>query len=86
MITEMYISMFFLGVLIGIIDAWNEKIMFFIWIAGIIFSIMTKASGFDLASEGMSNWHWFGIIPAGCLGMYIGKSAYNNIFKKSEAK
>ena len=80
MVYQLYLLSFFVGVLIGIIDTWNKKVFFVIWIASIIYCLTTSFGGFNLAEEGISNLHYIVKIPLLLLGYYIGRSAYKDTF------
>ncbi len=81
MILEFYLTFFFVGVVMGILDAWNKKVMFFIWLSAVIYSIATLFVGFDIQKDkGMSNWHWIGLITVGGFGMWFGKFIYESVF------
>lgn len=85
MILELYLTFVFMGIVMGVIEAYSKKLMFLTWIAAIIYTLF---DGFDSSNlkttYDMSNWHWIPLLAMGILGYYIGKSSYETAFGKKE--
>jgi len=85
MIIELIFIWFFTGILYGIMDAWNKKVAFFVWLASIIYSIIVlslNTDGLDISSLGISNFWYLLLFLFMLFGMFIGKRVYNIVFNK----
>ena len=73
----------FMGLIIGVIDAWNKKVMFAIWlIVLIIFIPLNFYSGTPIYSEAYPWWRTiFGVFFV-IMGIISGKIMYKETFKK----
>ena len=72
---------FLIGAVWGVIEAWNRKVFFFIWIATVLLFMIaiTLTSG---QGDVSLNWQWRDLlaIPIMILGMFAGKLMYNSSF------
>lgn len=78
------IIMFFIGVLMGNIDAWNKKVMHIIIIIGILLVVITSFYiGIDNIYSPENPW-WRTIFGAVFvfIGMKVGEILHNEVFKK----
>ncbi len=83
MIVETHVVSLLVGMVCGVIEAWNKKAMFGVWLLAVIYTVFTKAEGANLrASDGISNWFWLSILASFAAGMALGKSTYEQAFKK----
>lgn len=78
-IIELYVLAFVLGAFCGVLYRINKKILFGVWLFAIIGAILSEGRGANLAKEGISNWHWFGIMPVFWLGNYLGEMTTNEL-------
>ena len=82
MIIELYFIFLFIGVIIGIIEAFSKKLSFFIWVGAIIYSLINGYKSANLMTRhGISNWHWIPLLIVGVFGAYLGKFIYESTFK-----
>lgn len=72
-ITLQYLIFFFLGIIWGSVNYWSKKVMWCLGIIAIITSVFTRFEGWDYSEQGISNWHYFGLVPSVWLGSWIGE-------------
>lgn len=84
MIIELAMMIFFLGMLIGVLEEWNKKVMFFVWLIALIYSIWSIAATSytpNLQTKyAISNWWWLLFIALLFFGEEIGRVMYRKTF------
>ncbi len=73
-----------IGAVLGVIDEWNKKVFFVLWLLAVVFVVISIpfTGGVDMVYEGYSlgeffwRFFWFVIGMFGGKGMY--KEAFNN--------
>lgn len=72
-----YLFVFVIDVILGFIDAYSPKISSYIFTfnTGFLTAAFVYGGNFSL-SEGISDWHWLGIIATGFLGWALGQFSY----------
>ena len=79
-----YLSWFFIGIILGTIHYWSKKLMWFLWISAIIISVFTRFESYDYSVKGISNWHYFGLVPVLWAGAWFGESMCKQIWGERE--
>lgn len=79
---EYYFQFLGIGILLGIIESWNKKVSFAIWVLAIIVVIRYSFSPEGLEETISLGWHWIGLTPTMIIGMFIGHIAYKDVFSK----
>lgn len=78
---------FFIGIVIGIIDAWNKKVWFFIWGGILIIWILNAIlypSSLAKAFETFIWWQFLINLTLLVIGIYNGRYIYNQTFREKK--
>jgi len=72
---------YLMGCLIGVIESWNKKVMFYIWLIGIIYILFC----IFIIQKGDVSWGepWYYVLwelPLAILGIMSGRKIYKIIF------
>lgn len=84
MIVELLATSFFAGIILGVIEAWNKKVSFVIWLGAVIYTLVILIKGESLSFTpelGISNWWWIPFIALMIIGSELGESIYESTFK-----
>jgi len=82
MIFENIMLAYCMGLLWGVLEEWNKRLLFIIWFIALIYFIIALCYGSSLTNDLYPWWLYLITIPSFIIGIPCGKSAFRELFKK----